>query len=94
MPTLAELAQQQADRLDDIPNELFGKIEQSEKEAYKVIIKLVNKLETVDGVIQLTEGNLALIDQIGGTLQTVLFDGSYAVAVREFAKQFDKCNTK
>jgi len=86
VPSLIEITAEKSANLDKIPAELFGKIEQAQREAFKQITRLMNQLELdASGKILLSTKNLALIEQIGGTANDVLFGGTYVDAVRDFS---------
>lgn len=89
MPTLSELLTERIDRLNTVPNALFTGIEKGQLEAYKEILRLMNTLDVVDGVIQLTTRNYAITQEIGQLTQTILFEGEYIKAVEAYTSQFN-----
>lgn len=89
MATLNDLSIARADALEAVPNKLFGAIEKAQLEAWKEIQRLLNQLETTNGVLTISTKNLALVEQIAGLTRQVLFEGDYVNAVRDFANSFD-----
>ena len=86
MASLNDLITQRSENIDKLPDKLFGSIEKAQREVLREINVLINRLELDDlGRVKLNTKNIALIEQIAGRANDVLFGGSYIEAVRDFA---------
>jgi len=89
MPTLNEILEKKADRLEKIPDEFLTQVQ-------KVQLQLVEKMQSVlagfdfnkDGTFKITEANLDRAAEIDLELRQVLSDSEYEEAVTEFIRQF------
>lgn len=89
MPTLNEILNKKADRLEKIPDEFLSQVE-------KVQLQLVARMQEVlsqfdfnkDGTFKITEANLDRAAEIDLELKQVMSDSEYEEAVTEFIRQF------
>lgn len=87
MPTLKELIQKRIDRLESVPNTLLSSIDKQNELLFKAIIQELGTLETKDGNIVASTGNLAKISAILEKVKETLFGGDYVDAIKSFANE-------
>ena len=90
MPTLQEIIKEKVSRLNSVPDSFISSVEKDQRRIFNEIINELEQLEVVEGgKIALSNGNLALIEKIGGQLQKVIQGSEYSQSVLQFAKQFE-----
>lgn len=90
MATLKEIIKEKSRRLQDVPDEFLTQVERTQKKIFNEIVGSLNKLQTKDGLIEISVKNLAVVDEIVAQLSKVVYGSDYTIAVATFAKQFDK----
>ena len=70
--TLEELIQQRIDRLENVPDTMLSVVDKESERLFKAALKRLGELETKDGKIVASRGNLAKINTILEDLKQVL----------------------
>jgi hypothetical protein len=86
MPTLED----KHDRLDSVPSTFVKSMEGIQGKISREIEDLVSQLEIVDGNIELSEKNMALMESINQRLKNLIFDEAYEQNLTQFLGEFKK----
>lgn len=89
MATLGQIVNAKLDRLESVPISFLTKMEVVEKALFRELTVLMADLEIVNGVIILTDANLALISPITQRLELAMFAGEYTNAMTTFLSEFE-----
>jgi hypothetical protein len=89
MPTLKQIIEEKASRLESVPNALISSVEKSQKAIFDELIVLVENLETEAGKILLSENNLVQVEIIVNKLKGSVYGSEYLEAVGSFAGEFN-----
>lgn len=90
MPTLNELLEAKADRLDSVPDAFLTQVQKVEKQLLKDIEELLAQFDLdSDGNFIISEANVARAGELDVKLRQALDRSEYGEAVTEFAKQFN-----
>jgi hypothetical protein len=76
------------DRLEEVPGKFVDSVSGLESKIMKEVETLVSQLEMKDGVIQMTDKNLALIESINQRIINVTFDEEYEKNLTKFIGEF------
>lgn len=90
MATLAEIIKEKNRRLERVPDEFLSQVQKSQKKIFAELLSLLSQFNLVDGKIEISSANLAVVDEVIEGLKVVLYGSDYSDAVAEFAKEFDK----
>lgn len=90
MPTLQELLEQRAERLDAIPLKFEKEVVKTQKKLFSQIIASLEKLDKKGGVFVISVKNLSRVEEIISLMQRALDREDYQKAIKEFAKEFDE----
>jgi len=85
---LQAIIEQKIDRLDSVPAKFSNAVQRSQKQQLNAILKLLSGLDVKGGVIQSTDANFALVEEISSSLGKVIFGTDYVSAVTEYAAEF------
>lgn len=89
MPTLKEILLEKEQRLESVPDDFATKVEQTQMELLRKLIRELDNLERTGGMIDVTVSNLAKIEEISEELTRYLFnDTDYSASLKEFVKEF------
>lgn len=77
-------------RLEDVPDNFIQLVNKQNEAIWKELLRLLKALEVEGGVIQATPKNLALVQEIGSRMQSLLVGGEYLNAVSQFISEFDQ----
>jgi len=90
MPTLNELLEAKADRLDSVPDAFLTQVQKVEKQLLVEIEDLLAQFDLDDeGNFIISEANVAKAAELDVKLRAALDRSEYGEAVTEFAKQFN-----
>lgn len=90
MPTLRELLNEKAARLESVPDKLETRLITVQKELLKAVEELLSKFDIDrDGYFVVSQANFDLANELDVLLREVLDRSEYAEAVTEFAKEFN-----
>ena len=87
--TIKEILKAKADLLRSAPEAYFKRLDRVQLQVFDEVVALMNKLETKDGLIKLTQKNLRIADEINGKLKDVLIGSDFDEAVTQFASEFN-----
>lgn len=90
MATLGQIVNDKLERLETIPTAFLSKMEIVERVLFRELTVLMGELEIANGVIVLTDANLALISPITQRLELVMFAGEYTNAMTTFLSEFEE----
>ena len=91
MPGIDNIIQDKLNRLESVPNALYGQVEKEQVKLLNQALKQIDLLaRSGDGKVLLNAKNLAIIENIGNTMQATMFEGDYVKSVIEFSKEFDQ----
>ncbi len=76
------------DRLEEVPGKFVDSVSGLETKIMKEVESLVSQLEMKDGVIEMTDKNLALIESINQRIINVTFDEEYEKNLTNFISEF------
>jgi hypothetical protein len=76
------------DRLEEVPGKFVDSVSNLESKIMKEVESLVSQLEMKDGVIEMTDKNLALIESINQRIINVTFDEEYEKNLTKFIGEF------
>lgn len=89
MPTLKEILLEKELRLESVPDAFATKVEQTQRELLRKLIRELDSLERTGGNIDITVSNIAKIEEITEELTRFLFtDTDYNDSLKEFVKEF------
>jgi hypothetical protein len=89
MPTLDEILDDKIQRLESVPSNLVDGASKAQIELLNKAKSLVGKMDIVDGNFVFNDKNIALIEEIGTTLQGTLNESEYVSDLTTFAKEFN-----
>ncbi len=90
MPTLLEILEEKADRLESVPDKFLSNIQKVQIELLKEIEPIMASFDVDrDGNFVISEANMTRVAELDVLLREVLDRSEYAEAVTEFAKQFN-----
>src|SRR6478752_3183437 len=91
MPTLKEILLEKELRLESVPDAFATKVEQTQRELLRKLIRELDSLERTGGNIDITVSNIAKIEEITEELTRYLFtDTEYTDSLKEFVKEFSQ----
>lgn len=91
MPSIEDQIKERFERINSIPDKFISDVEKSQRQIFEKIQSKLEQLERLpDGRISLTTKNLALIEELGEDLKSVISQGSsrYTKAVEGFIGEF------
>lgn len=86
--TAAEIIAAKLEAIENVPDNWAKSITAYQPKLLNRLSKLLNELETVDGVITKTASNLTKVSEILAGLQDYLTTGEYVSIVQQFANEF------
>lgn len=89
MADLSKIVSEKLSRLNSVPDEFVSVIDKHQKKVFAELTKLLDELERKDGVILVTQKNIAQVERIITQLREVFFDKEYIKALTDFASEFD-----
>jgi len=90
MPTLKEILEEKELRLESVPDAFATKVEQTQRELLRKLIRELDSLERTGGNIDITVSNIAKIEEITEELTRFMFeDTEYTDSLKEFVKEFN-----
>lgn len=88
MPGLDDLLSDKNDRLDSVPSKFVKSMNAIESKVSKEMEVLVSQLDIKDGIIELSERNMAMIESLNQRIADLIFDEEYAKNLTEFIGEF------
>jgi len=89
MPTLANLLEQRVKRLDDVPAAFTSRVGSLQQDVLNQLLGLMGGMDTVNGVLQMTEANINRTAEIVNTLiNEGLMQGEYREALKDYLREF------
>lgn len=88
MPTAAEITRAKLEAIEDVPIEWARSIESYQPKLFRRLSRLLNELETVDGLLVQNAANLVRIDTIINEMRDFLTQGEYVEIVQKFNDEF------
>jgi len=85
-----DLIKEKIELIDRSPERFHTRVEAAQSALWRAIESDFAKLETKDGKVVQSRKNLATINRIISTMQTVMSAGEYAEAVKSFLADFDQ----
>ena len=90
MSKFDDLIKEKIELIDRSPERFHTRVEAAQSALWRAIESDFAKLETKDGKVVQSRKNLATINRIISTMQTVMSAGEYAEAVKSFLADFDQ----
>jgi len=87
--SLESIIKQKVSNLESIPDTFIGVVDKQNKTLFESVLKLLDGLDNVNGVIPLTDKNIAVITQVNDLLKETLFGSDYLNGLKDFIKGFD-----
>lgn len=89
--TLREILEEKEIRLENVPEQFSGKVEQVQKQSLRELIALLDSLDREGSFISVSVENIAKIQQISEQLLSFIFDETeYTQALNVFSREFGK----
>lgn len=90
MPTLANLLEQRVKRLDDVPDAFTSRVGSLQQDVLNQLLGLMGSMDTVNGVLQMTEANINRTAEIVNTIVNEgLMQGEYREALKDYLREFN-----
>jgi hypothetical protein len=75
-------------RLDSVPDAFVESVGKVQNEVFKETLKLVNQMDTTDGLFVYNEKNLNIINQLNKSLTKSVYNDEFTGALTDFMKEF------
>ncbi len=86
--SLQSIIEEKLANLEDLPDEFIDIVDKQNEVLFKRILKLLDELEVVDGIILSTEKNINTATQINELMQQTLFESDYLNGLKSFVGSF------
>jgi len=86
---LRELINRKVDRLESVPNTFYSGVARSQVEILNQTLTLLDQLSVTNGLIDLSQQNLVVTQQITEVLAQAVFQTEYQTALVSFAGEFN-----
>lgn len=86
---LRDIIEEKLERLDSVPLAFTTFVERDQERVFREALQLLGELETVGGLIILSETNIATVERIVLQIRGVIFGEEYVAALTTFASQFN-----
>lgn len=88
MPNIDDLLNNKGDRFDKVPSEFIKAVSKLEPKIALEIEALLSELESKDGILLLSEKNIAIIENVNQRLKNIIFDKVYEENLTKFIGEF------
>jgi len=87
--SLESIIKKKVGNLETIPNTFIGVVDAQNALLFQALLKLLDSLDSIDGVIPLTDKNIAVITKVNDLMKATLFASAYLIGLKDFIKGFD-----
>ena len=90
MPSLSQLIQSKANRLDVVPQRLVDRAIDVQPQLFDSVLSVLSQMGITEGNFEITTENLALVDEAVNEVRKTLLGSDYINAVGEYSREFDR----